>query len=1308
MLHSIIRFFLSQKLITLLFGLGLLGWGLATAPFDWPLDRLPRDPVPVDAIPDLSENQQIVFTRWPGHSPQDVQDQITYPLTTALLGVPGVEEVRSSSMFGFSSIYVIFEEGVEFYWSRSRILEKLNALPAGLLPEKVQPSLGPDATALGQVFWYTLEGHDPQGRTVGGWDLEELRSLQDYYVRYGLASAKGVAEVASIGGYVREYQIELRPEAMKAFGIGIPEVLKAVQQSNEDAGANTLEINRAEYLVRGLGYLESVEDLENSVIKAVNHRPVRIRDIARVQLGPAERRGVLDKNGAEAVGGVVVARYGANPLEVIQNIKAQIEEIRPGLPTKTLEDGATSQVTIVPFYDRTELIYETLGTLEDALSLQVLITVIVLMVMLVRLRAAVAVSLVMPLGILAVFIAMRYSGVDANIVALSGIAIAIGTMADLGIVLTENVIQRLKQAPEGERREESIYQASAEVSGAIATAVATTIISFVPVFSLQGAEGKLFTPLAFTKTYALAAALIIALVLTPSLLNLLFGWRKPGLRIRALLDGILLLAGIGMFWYSAPMAFVLLALGLSFLAEDRLGDRFPWLGYAPAAVVVLAVSGLLAAYWQPLGIGRSWWSQAGFTLLILSVLLGLLLGVVRVYPRVLRWALVHKALFLSLPMVLLLLALLIWRGWNGLLGWMAHENTPKASSLRQTAFWQSMETAFPGLGKEFMPTLDEGAFLLMPTSMPHSGIRENIDILQYLDRQTAAIQEVEGVLGKLGRVESALDPAPISMFENIIQYKPEYTTDRRGRAQKWTTNERGHFWLRGLFVDAQGRVVDLHRNQASAEGKPLDSVYFDNDAWRFVRGNGKAFSEPLQEALERQLAGDFEAYLVPDPESGRPFRNWRPSIQSKSDIWDAIVSRSQWPGLTSAPRLQPIETRLVMLQTGMRAPMGIKVRGPDLETLDAFSRRLESLLKEVKPVQQEAVFAERVVGKPYLEIDLNREQLGRYGLTISRVQEVIRTAIGGQAATQTVEGRRRYAVRLRYPRELRDHPDALRQVLVQTPEGSHIPLGQLAEIRFRRGPQAIKSEETFLTNYVLFDAREGQASIDVVEAARAHLEEAIASGRLEVPQGVSYRFAGDYENQLRAEKRLSLVVPLVLAVIFLILYLQFRSVWTALMVVSGVAVAFSGGFLMLGLYGQPWFLDVTLFGASLRDLFQIEAVNLSVAVWVGFIALFGIATDDGVLMATYLDQRFRRMPQGHPRTRAEVHRGVIEAATRRVRPAMITTATTLIALLPILTSTGKGANIMVPMAIPAFGGMLIAILTVFIVPVLYAIRMERS
>ncbi len=1198
---ALLRFFLENKLVVALTALLLAAWGVRVAPFDWDVPGVPRDPVPVDAIPDTGENQQIVFTTWPGRSPQDVEDQITYPLTVALLGVAGVESIRSTSMFGFSTIFVIFDEDVDFYWSRSRLLEKLSSLPDGALPPGVQPALGPDATALGQVFWYTLEGRTQGGAPAGGWDLAELRSVQDWTVRYALSGVEGVAEVASIGGYVREYQIDVDPDAMRAYGVTLGDVFGAVAASNVDVGARTIEVNRAEYVVRGLGLIESTDDVEATVVGVADNVPVTIGHIANVSMGPALRRGALDKGGVEAAGGVVVVRFGANPLEVIERVKAKIAEIEPGLPSKVLSDGTTSKLTVVPFYDRSGLIRETLGTLESALLLQILVTIVVVVAMVAHLRSALLVSGLVPLAVLGTFVAMRWADVDANVVALAGIAIAIGTMVDVGIVMTENVLNHVAPGQTVRERFDAILRASSEVGSAVVTAVATTVVGFLPVFTMEGAEGKLFKPLAYTKTFALLASIVVGIVIIPPAAHVLLGRGRDGRRRRRFLP--------------------------------RVGERTGrLLSRGTNAAVAIAVALVLADLWEPLGPERDLGNVVFTAIVVGGVLLGFAL-LLRVYEPMLRWCLAHKALFLAGPTVLTALGLVIWLGWERVAGTVGLEER-----------WAAAERAFPGLGREFMPPLDEGSFLLMPVTMAHASIGEALDMLQEQDARIAAIPEVEDVVGKIGRVESALDPAPISMVETVITYVPEYASDASGR--------------RLLFA-------------------------YDDERGAHVR--------------------DARGLLVPD-EDGRPFRQWRDAIETPRDIWNEVERAARMPGMTTASMLQPIETRRIMLQTGMRAPMGIKVFGPDLETIERVALDFERFLGDVPSVRPETVLADRVIGKPYLEIDIDRDAIARYGLSVRAVQDVIEVAVGGRTLTTTIEGRERYPVRVRYQRELRDRVEELDRILVGTRDGVQVPLGQLAEVRYTRGPQAIKSEGTFLVAHVLFDGRPDVAEVEVVEQARAHLEHLVESGAYELPPGVSYRFAGEYENQVRATETLRVVLPLSLFVIFVILYLQFRSTLTTAMVFSAVLVAWSGGFLMLWLYGEPWFLDAHPFGVDLRELLGVRPTNLSVAVWVGFLALFGIATDDGVLMATYLRQRF---DADQPRTRHDVREAVVAAGLRRIRPCLMTTATTLLALLPVLTSRGRGADVLVPMAIPVFGGMVVALLTIFVVPTLWSAVEER-
>jgi Cu(I)/Ag(I) efflux system membrane protein CusA/SilA len=1292
----LLRFCLTNKLVVGLLVLFVVAAGAHFAPFDWELGGLPRNPVATDAIPDIGENQQIVFTEWMGRSPRDVEDQVTYPLTVSLLGLPGVKTVRSLSMFGFSSIYVIFDEHVDFYWSRSRVLERLNSLPEGTLPPGVRPAMGPDATALGQIFWYTLEGRDSDGRPVGGWDLEELRTLQDWNVRYALQSAQGVSEVASVGGFVREYQIDVNPDAMRAYGVTLGEVYGAVKGSNIDVGAGNIELNRTEYLIRGVGFVKSVRDLEDSVIKASQSVPITLKQVATVTLGPAPRSGALDKEGAEAVGGVVVARYGQNPLATIKNVKEKIAEISPGLPAKAVIDfaqvspgqlrrfaeehgfpafvgdvlnqegwldflrrtpqgqrppwAAISQVTIVPFYDRTGLIYETLGTLNDALAQEILVTVVVVIVMMAHLRSSVLIGAMLPLAVLMSFIAMKFFRVDANIVALSGIAIAIGTIVDMGIIICENILRHLEQAPPDAPRLEVVHRAASEVGGAVLTAVATTVVGFLPVFAMVGPEGKLFRPLAFTKTFALISSIIIALTVIPPAALVLFCGQVNRRAFRWVLYGAIVVAGAVLAAHGlSPGSPVIVLAGMALMAfgaYSLMGRRLPrWTArlapWIANALAVLLVGLLLTQDWEPLGPQPGLLGNAIFVTVLVGGLL-LFYWLFRVaYPYTLRWMLDHKVVFLVTIGVMMLFGLAAWLGIERVAGWVprtAERVGIPRDKTRSTTFWVRGKQAFPGLGKEFMPPLDEGSFLYMPTTMVHASIGEALDVISQQDRALRAVPEIDTVVGKIGRAETPLDPAPTSMVETVVTYKSEYITDKDGR-----------------------RV----------------NFRFDKAAGQFV--------------------GDGQGNLIED-RGGRPFRQWRDHIRGPDDIWRQIVQAAEIPGTTSAPKLQPIAARIVMLQSGMRAPMGIKIKGPDLATIEKVGLEIEQYLKELPSVEPAAVVADRIVGKPYLEIIPDRQALARYGVQMRDFQDVVEVAIGGTQVTTTVESRRRFPVRVRYQRELRDRIEALGRILVSGMGGVQIPLSQVAQVQYVRGPQMIKSEDTFLTSYVLFDMRPGNAEVDVIEQARAYLQGKIDGGEFVLSPGVSYSFAGTYESQLRAQRTLMVVLPLSLFVIFLILYFQFRSVATTLLVFSGILVAWAGGFILIWLYAQDWFLNFSVFGVYMRHLFQVHPINLSVAVWVGFLALFGIASDDGVVISTYLDQVFRSR---RPDTVKGLREATVIAGRRRVRPCLMTTATTVLALLPVLTSTGRGADVMVPMAIPSFGGMVIEVLTMLTVPVLY-------
>ncbi|RIK65207.1 MAG: acriflavine resistance protein B [Planctomycetota bacterium] len=1213
----LIRYCLHNRLVVFLILAFILLWGYRVMPFRVDGETIARDPIPVDAIPDIGENQQVIFTDWPGRSPQDVEDQITYPLTTTLQGTPGFRTIRAYSMFGFSVVYVIFDDQHDFYWCRSRLLEKLNVAQQRL-PQGVTPALGPDATGLGQVFWYTLEG------SHGGFDLMELRSTQDWLVRYGLQGIPGVSEVASVGGYVREYQIDVDPDAMRAHNVRLQDVFMAVQRANVDVGAETIEWNGAEYVVRGKGFVKSVTDVENIVLRVADNVPIYVKNVARVQIGPALRRGMLDKDGVEAVGGVVLVRYGANPLEVIERVKTKIADLAPGLPRKTLDDGRVTQVRIVPFYDRTTLIHETIDTLSDALYEQILITTFVVLMFLRHLRSCVVISVTMPLAVMICFILMKLFGVDSNLMSLGGIAIAIGTLVDMGIILTENIVRHIEDTGGKRPVIESVEAATREIGSAVTTAVLMTVIAFLPIFALEGPEGKLFRPLAYTKTFVLLGSLIAAILILPTLAHMVFspigrgrGFKRWGTPL------VVTAAGAGLMiygWFWAGLAAVLY--GAYGVIDERLSSRArKWVAGAASLVVMAVVLLLLTEHWMPLGEG------AGIVRNLIIVLgINLLWASVRVvfidfYPYFLRLFLDHKIAFLAVPAAIVLFGATVWLGFGRTFSWLPSPkvaDSGESPSVYSKAYSVGLH-ALPGLGREFMPPLDEGSFLYMPTLMPHVGIGATLEAISAQDRAIRAIPEVESVVGKVGRAETAIDPAPVSMIETIITYKTEYRRD----------------------------------------------------------------------PVTGELALDDE---------GRPIRQWRDHIRGPRDIWDEIQKAAEYPGVTGAPHLQPIAARLVMLQSGMRAPMGVKVFGKDLNEIEKVGYRIAEVLREVRGIEPATVVPDRVVGKPYLEIEIDRERMARYGVNIRDVQDVIEIALGGVRATMTVEGRERYPIRVRYPREERDSVEAIERVVVPGSAGEQVPLSQLATITYVRGPQEIKSEDNFLVSYVLFDKKPGYAEVDVVEEAARRLIHLAETGDLEIPAGVHYRFSGSYENQVRFAQRLSIILPISLFLLFLLLYFEFRSVPVSLIVFTGIPVAWAGGFIGIWLIGQPWFFNFSVFGENVRDLMHFGTYNLSAAVWVGFIALFSVTTDDGVVLATYLGQEFgRRRVQGI----ADIRASVISAGTRRVRPCLMTSATTVLSLMPILTSDGRGADVMIPIALPAVGGLSIELLSLFVLPVCY-------
>lgn len=1164
--------------------LSILIGGLVVSPFKTQfIPNELRMPIAVDAIPDLGENQQIIFTPWMGRSPQDVEDQVTYPLSAQLMGVSGVKSIRTFSFLGFSAIYIIFEEQVEFYWSRSRILEKLNSLPKGTLPSGVQPALGPDATSLGQVFLYVLKAYDEDGNEVRkAFNLEEKRTVQDFQAKLLLQSISGVSEVASIGGYVKEYQVQLDPQKLAFYNVSLLDVAKVVKSSNNDVGAKTMEYNRVEYLIRGLGFVRNSKDIENTVVRSDSGTPLLIKHLGHVQLVPAFRRGLLDDAGSEAVGGIVVARYGENPMSVLENIREKLASINESLPTKVI-DGKSVKLKVVPYYDRTNVILETILTLWHALKDEVLIASLVILVFLLHAGSSLLLALVLPFGILLAFICMKLMGIEANVVALSGIAIAIGVMGDMGIVLVENTQKNLEENPEKNSLDmalKSVYQ----VNIPILLAASTTIISFLPVFFLTGSEGKLFKPLAFTKTLAIFAALVISLFLLPPLCRYLQAIRFKKLN------------------------FILVI-----------------------PVFILCLIGITNS-WSPLGLHSGFWKNLLFVSLAIFSILILFAAMKKYYVPLLERCLKHAKLFLLLPCFIISIGLFIWLGAENILSFLP-------TKVKDNTIFSSIKTSFPGLGSEFMPRLKEGSFLYMPTSMPHAGSEEMISVLSELDRRIASIPEVEWAVGKAGRANTALDPAPMSMVETIVQYYPEYELDKQGNKQTYSYDE-------------------------------------------------------TKQSFKRDKSGK----LVKD-DHGKPYRKWRDHIRTSQDIWDEIVDISNIPGTTSAPFLQPIEGRIVMLQSGMRAPMGIKVIGNDLQIMEDFGLELEKILKAVEGIKQTAVFADRIVGKPYLEVEWDREALARYGISMQEAQRHLEWGVGGGKLSEIVDGRNRFPLTIRFLKDYRDSPEELEKLLISPSGGkTAVPLSLLAKVHYRKGPQAIKGEDSKLVSYVLFDKEIDISQGKVIENIQKFIEQKKRIGELIIPPNTYFKFAGSYQNQLRAKKRLSVIIPLALLLIFCLISMQFSSLLVTFFIFSSVIQAWSGGFILIWLYGQEWFMNFAVFGHHFREVFQVNTIHMSVAVWVGFLALFGIATDDGVLMSSFITEEINK---DEPCTLSSLKEKILYAATRRVRACLMTSATTILALLPILTNQGRGAEIMIPMAVPIFGGMCVALLSLFLTPILF-------
>jgi len=1142
MINKLLEFCIRERMVIALLSVVLVGFG-------WYCTQK----VPLDAIPNVGENQVIVLTQWNGRSPKDIEDQITYPLSVALQAVPGAESVRGKSMFGFSFVQVTFADDVDFYWARSRVAEQLTTV-ASTLPTGVTPTLGPDATGLGQIYYYVLDA-------PAGMDLAELRSKQEFFVKYALQSVAGVAEVASIGGYVKQYQIEVDPDQLRFHNLELHQVIAAVDASNIDVGAKTVESGGMEFIVRGKGFIgsgktepETIEEIENTVIVTREGVPVRIRDVARVQTGPAFRRGALDFNGREAVGGVVVMRHGENPREVIQNVKAKIASLEAEL----------GGIKIHGIYDRTRLIDETVTTLSDALLNEVLITIAVMVLFLLHVRASLVIAITLPMAVLMSFIAMQVFGVDANIMSLAGIAIAIGTMVDMGIIVLENIYGALADREQElvvERRELKVGEriaiirnAAAEVVPAVLMAASTTIVSFLPVFFLTGRDHRLFAPLAWTKTFALASSLIVAIVVVPMLCRVFLKSTRAPRWSRAA-------AGIGMALLAGSLCF--------FVWGERIEA---WTPFAASWAAMVAAAGGLAA---------GWW-MTGERILPLEN--NPVSRIVRwVYAGRLRLALRCKAFMLSFPAVIFVLGVGAWIGLPKVLRPVETACALLGADLNDVPGYLAVKHMFMGLRSDDWIALDEGSWFYMPSLYPAASFSQSMQVLQTQDTRIATIPEVANVLGKIGRVESALDPAPAAMIETYVMLKP--------------------------------------------------------------RGE------------------------------------WRPGMTERK-IWDAITTAAALPGITPAAPLQPIEGRVVMLQSGIKAAMAVRIYGDSLEGLGKASLAVADHLKQHPRVNAGTVNPDIVLGKPYYEFEVDREEAARYGMTTRMVNEIVAAGLGGVDVTTTVEGRERYPIQIRYDREVRERIDELSSIPIVTATGEVVPLKRLAHVSTTWGPGAINSEDARLVAHVAFTPVSAAGDLETVEAVMQSLRAARASGELEFPAGnFELQAVGSFQNQIEANRRLMWIVPLVLVINLLLLYFTFRNLPISLFVFSGIPVSFAGGMIAVA----------------------VMDVEMNTAIWIGFIALFGVAVDDGVVMATYIQQTLRRRTI---RNIDDLRDAIYHAGLKRIRPCMMTTLTTLAALVPVLLSTGRGADVARAMALPVFGGMLIEPFTSFIVPTMYCGYME--
>ncbi|SDW10138.1 efflux RND transporter permease subunit [Thiocapsa roseopersicina] len=1092
-MKQVILWSLRNRLLVLLSAILLTAWGIAAL-----------KQTPLDAIPDLSDVQVIVRTTFPGQSPQVVEEQVTYPITTTMLAVPGARVVRGYSFFGDSFVYILFEDGTDLYWARSRVLEYLNQAAASL-PEGVQPRLGPDATGVGWVFSYALV--DRSGRH----DLSQLRSLQDWFLKFELQSVPGVAEVATVGGMVREYQIVVDPEKLRAFGIPLSRVSDAVRDANQEAGGSVIERGEAEYMIRTRGYLTGVEDIETIPVDVTEAgTPVLLRDLARVQIGPEMRRAVADLDGeGEITGGIIVMRYGENALATIAAVKSKLDDLRAGLP-----EGVEILVT----YDRSELILAAVDNLKSKLIEELIVVALVCLIFLFHLRSAFVAIVSLPLGILIAFIIMNAQGINANIMSLGGIAIAIGTMVDAAIVMIENAHKHLERAGPNlslERHWQVIGEAATEVGPALFFSLLIVTVSFLPVFALESQEGRLFSPLAFTKTYAMAAAAGLAVTLVPVLMGYLIRGRIPREDANPL-------------------------------------NRF-----------------LIRAY-RPLlnGVLRRPYLVVGLSVLILFSTLIPLAGV--------------GGLLAPLKWPFQAVGLVVEQGPHRdaearIEGWQAD----------LASVWQATFSGVPvlgewhlGLGSEFMPELDEGDLMYMPTTLPGISIGKAGELLRQTDRLIASLPEVERVFGKVGRAETATDPAPLTMIETLIQFKPREE------------------WREGMTLD--GLIAEL----------------------------------------------------------------------------DALVDI---PGLANA-WVMPIKTRIDMLATGIKTPLGVKISGPDLAEIERIGGEVEQALMQIEGTA--SAYSERAAQGRYIEIRPDRVAAARVGLNIGDINRIVAAGLGGVTVTRTVEGLERYPVSVRFPREQRDDLQKLRELPIVTPTSAQIPLGQIAEVVVVDGADMLRSENARLNGWVFVDIRGRDLGRYIADA------QAVVRDRVALPPGYSIAWSGQYEYMLRAQAKLMQVVPVALALIFLLLYLTFRSTAEALLVMLSLPFALVGGFWLIYLLGY----------------------NLSVAVAVGFIALAGVAAEFGVIMLVYLDNAVKqRREEGRLRDEADLLGAIIEGAVMRIRPKAMTVATIFAGLLPIILGAGVGSEVMRRIAAPMVGGMITApLLSLFVIPALFLIRHRQA